>query len=116
MILLQVTPPPVQREIFHLLLYFWDRTTTPDSWNEVLLHLIEKKMDKATEPSNFRPIGLIEILRKVWSKMLMNRVMPIMAKFATLQSNHYAFLPGRGTANELLQLLNVLEEVIENGL
>lgn len=37
-------------------------------------------------------------------------------KYQVLQPNHFAFLPGRGTSSELLQMINALEEVAEHGL
>jgi hypothetical protein len=61
---------------------------------------------------NFRPIGLTEVLRKVWTKMLIRRILPLLDSHSVLQPNYFAFLMGRGTS-ELIQLLNVLEEVAE---
>jgi hypothetical protein len=49
---------------------------------------------------NFHPIGLKEVLRKIQTKMI-------------LPPNHYAFLPGKGTGSELIQILNLLEKVVE---
>lgn len=85
----------------------------PSDWQEVTLHLIQKRLDL---PSNFHPISLMEILRKVWTKMTTTRIIPSIQKYSVLQNNHYGFLPGRGTSSELIQLLNVLEEVVENEL
>jgi hypothetical protein len=65
---------------------------------------------------NFRPIGLLEVLRKVSTKMRTRRILPLMGSHGVLQPNQFAFLPGRGTSSELIQLLNVLEEVAANGL
>ena len=114
--MLQVAPETIQREIFEHLLVFWRSAQTPDQWKEVLLNLIHKDPCGPALPKNFRPIGLIEILRKVWTKMIMQRLLPIIERNQVLQKNHYAFLPGRGTSSELLQLINVLEEVLEHGL
>jgi hypothetical protein len=64
----------------------------------------------------FRPIGLLEVLRKVWTKMVTRRILPLLETHSVLQPNQFAFLSDRGTASELIQLVNVLEEVAENNL
>jgi hypothetical protein len=46
--------------------------------------------------------------------MILTRITPIIMAGDVLQHNHYAFLSGRGTDNELIQLINVLKEVVEH--
>jgi hypothetical protein len=114
--LLQVAPEVVQREIFVLLQDFWDQDCTPEQWKRVVLILIQKNAEKPAMLGNFRPIGLLEVLRKVWTKMITSRILPLLKKHSVLQPNQFAFLPGKGTASKLIQLINVLEEASENGL
>jgi hypothetical protein len=114
--LLQVAPEEVQREIFHILLTFFEACETPDQWKQVILYLIQKDLGKLPLPANFRPVGLLEVLRKVWTKMIFARITPIINEGGVLQDNHYAFLPGKGTGSELILILNLLEEVVEHGL
>ena len=90
--MLQVAPEPFLREIFGHLNSFWDAGATPDQWKVVLLNLIHKKVDGPDLPSNFRPIGLIEVQRKVWTKMIMDRIIPIILEHEVLQPNHFGFL------------------------
>jgi hypothetical protein len=82
----------------------------------VVLILIQKNADKPAMLGKFRPIGLLEVLRKVWTKMITSRILPLLKKHSVLQSNQFAFLPEKGTASELIQLINVLEEARKNGL
>ena len=114
--LLQVAPTLILEEIFDILDDFFSSATTPDAWRRVLLILIQKNLDKPAAIGNFRPIGLLEVLRKVWTKMILQRLMPLLDRHSVLQPNQFAFLPGRGTASELVQLVNVLEEVSECGI
>jgi hypothetical protein len=53
---------------------------------------------------------------KVWTKLVTRRLLPFLEKHKVLQTNQFAFLPGRGTTSELIQLLNVLEEIQESNL
>jgi hypothetical protein len=48
--------------------------------------------------------------------MIKHMILPLMGSHGVLQPKQFAFLPGRCTSSELIQLLNVLEEVAENGL
>jgi hypothetical protein len=82
----------------------------------VLLILLQKNPAKPAGLGNFRPIGLIEVLRKVWTEMLTRRLLPLLEKHKVLQTNQFSFLPGRGTTSELIQLINVLEEIQEANL
>jgi hypothetical protein len=106
----------VHEEIFEHLQEFWLAFITPDQWQRVLLILIQKKADRPAMMGNFRPIGLLEFLRKVWTKMATRRILPLLKTHSVLQSNQFALFLGRGTASKLIQLINVLDEVAENNL
>jgi hypothetical protein len=91
-------------------------STTPDQWQRVLLILIQKKADRPAMMGNFRQIGLLEVLRMVWTKMVTRRIFSLLETHSGFQPNQFAFLPGRGTASELILLINVLEKVAENNI
>ena len=48
--------------------------------------------------------------------MIIRRIRPVLQKHHVLQPNRYGLIPGKGTASELIQLLNILEEVAEHNL
>jgi hypothetical protein len=48
--------------------------------------------------------------------MVTRRILSLLESHSVLQPNHFVFLPGRGTASELIHIINVLEEVAENNL
>jgi hypothetical protein len=62
--LLQMAPEEIQKEIFNILLTFFEACETPDQWKQVILYLIQKDLPKLPLPANFRPVGLLEVLRK----------------------------------------------------
>jgi hypothetical protein len=80
------------------------------------LILIQKKANRPAMMGNFCPIGLLEVLGKVWTKMVTRRILPLLEFHSVLQPNQFASLPGRGTSSKLIQLINVLKEVAENDL
>jgi hypothetical protein len=109
-----VAPLVIQEEIFEHLAMFWAAAQTPTQWQKVQLILIQK--DPAKPAVMGRPIGLIEVLRKIQTKTVIARIHPLLKKHKVLQRNQFVFLPGRGTHSELIQLINVLEEIAENDL
>jgi hypothetical protein len=111
-----VAPEEIQKKIFNILLTFFEACETPDQRKQVILYLIQKDLLKLPLPANFRPVGLLEVLHKVWTKMIFAQITPIINHGEVLQPNHYAFLPCKGTGSELIQILNLLEEVVEHGL
>jgi hypothetical protein len=84
---LQIAPEAIQREIFAHLQEFWTAATTPDQWKRVLLILIQKNLEKPAMMENFQPIGLLEVLRKVWTKMLIRRILSLLDLHSVLQPN-----------------------------
>jgi hypothetical protein len=92
-------------------------STTPDQWQQrVLLIFVQKKTDHPAMMGNFRPVGLLEVLRTVGTKMVTRCILPLLETRSVLQPNQFAFLPGRDTSSKLIQFINVLEEVAENDL
>ena len=62
---------------------------------------------------NLRPIGLIEVLRKIWSNLIIHRIRLALSDSKFLASTQYGFVSRKGTMDELIQLTNVLESAAE---
>jgi hypothetical protein len=99
--LLQFAPLSAQEEIFEHLQEFWKASTTPDQWQLVLLILIQKMSISRMG----RPIGLIEVLLKVRTKMVTCRILPLLDTHLMLQPNQFAFLSDRGFSSKRIQSL-----------
>lgn len=59
--------------IFNICHKVWLEEIMPDSWNEAVIIPLHKKCDK-TECSNYRGISLLNSIYKVFSKVLLNRL------------------------------------------
>ena len=59
--------------------------------------------------SNYREITLFSSASKMYNKMLLNRILPILDK--KLRTNQNGFRPGRSTLAQILTLRRIIEEV-----
>lgn len=53
----------------------WQDAKMPENWNEAIIIPLHKKGDK-TECSNYRGISLLNLVYKVFSRVLLNRLIP----------------------------------------
>jgi len=86
----------------------WETKTIPDSWTTRWILLKPKDPTKPYTPGNLRPLTLIESLRKVWERILLNRIHKVWDRFPALHASQHC---GRkkGTTSPLLQLINLME-------
>ena len=71
--LVKYTPEEIYKEISNILNGFYERNDTRIKlWTDILLPL--QKLKETQEPvKNLRPITLLEVIRKILSKMFMNK-------------------------------------------
>jgi hypothetical protein len=87
-------------DVIHAVKHFFDTGFMPEGINDTSIVLIPK-IDNPLELKDFRPIGLCNVLYKVVSKCLVNRLRPILGDI--ISENQSAFIPGRMiTDNALL--------------
>lgn len=72
--------------------YFFDSGYILREWNSTLICLIPK-VSQPEEASQFRPISLCNVIYKIASKVLVNRLKPIIRELVSPVQN--AFVPGR---------------------
>ena len=78
-------------------------------WKDKLLCGIPKKNGE-TSLSNVRPIGLLEILRKLWTSIIVTRIQLVWGKHGILHPSQSGYKWRRGTSTAITQVINAMED------
>ena len=82
----------------------------PETWKHTRLVVLFKKGDPKL-PKNYRPIAILPVLYKLFSRMLCNRIQSTIFDFQS--PDQAAYRPGFSTADHLLSLTLLLESARE---
>jgi ribonuclease HI len=82
----------------------------PKQWKEGRIFPISKKPIFDGNLTNTRPISLLEHIKKLYTKLLTNRLNLIFTKHQILSPYNYIALPGNSTAIPIHILNNIIEE------
>ena len=115
--MLKSLPSSTLQALFDSLNELWtspDQSILPDSWYTRWLCLIPK--DKFGPPNldRIRPISLFEVIRKVWTSILITRITRVWKDLNILHPAQHGYQPNIGTDTELIQLLNVIKDAQEH--
>jgi len=95
--------------------YIMEITLIPCSWSKAVIYPIPKPGDWNLNLNKTRPITLLECPRKLYMKILTNRLSNILtANEHILGENNFAALQGKSTIEPIHILNNVMEEAREN--
>ena len=72
-----------------------------------------QKVPGSASLNDLRPIGLIEITRKVWSIIILRKITNVLRKYKILADSQYGFRQGHGVDSHIIQLLSILEDAKE---
>ena len=88
------------KEIFH--------GVRPNEWGISGIVPVPKKED-LTRCTNYRGISLSQIVSKIYNRLILNRIRPVIDKL--LRPSKNGFRPGRSTSSHLLALRRIMEEL-----
>jgi hypothetical protein len=85
----------------------------PAQWKvaKIILHL--KPCKPPNEPMSYRPISLLSILSKVYEKLLLHRLLPIIENNRLLPDHQYGFRQRRSTTHQTRLIVNKINEALE---
>ena len=87
----------------------------PDVMNSALMTLLPKTSEGLSNLLKTRPIALMEILTKVYERIIMGRIVVILEEHDMLNKAQYGGLAKMGTAAPLRVMTNVLENARDTG-
>lgn len=98
----------VQNDLFSAVQGFWNSEFLLTAYNKTVITLIPK-VDKPSSLQNIRPISLCNVIYKIISKVLANRLKPILQKIiAPTQS---AFLQGRLISDNIILAGELMNQI-----
>ena len=101
-------PDSVHRAVYQSLSKMWPSRHTPGWWkNRWLVPLAKPGLPQT--PKNLRPICLVEVMRKLWMSITINRIKTVWEKHGILDESQHGFRGKRGTDSALLCVINELE-------
>ena len=96
-------------ESFHVALHrlfiqLWALERTPDSWKRALTILLYKQ-DDPHNVANYRPIGLLNAVYKMWTSVVTMCMTSFVEEHSVLSGTQEGFRPKRGTLRQLQRLI-----------
>ena len=86
----------------------------PSTWKEANVTAVFKKGDSSLS-TNYRPISLLNVLGKVFEKLLYKQIFNYLADTDFLSPFQSGFLPGDSTVNQLTYLYNAFCQAVDSG-
>ena len=109
--MVQLWPDSVVERAYECLRSAWPDRKVLEGWGTRLLAPIPKKTNP--ELKDLRPLMLIEVTRKIWMGLIMNRVRLFWTKHKLLDERQHAYLRGKGTQTAIPQFVNAMESARE---
>ena len=85
----------------------WETGEAPPAWKEALVISLFEGRGSDTDPSNYRPISLLDTIYKIFAAMLQTRLASLHE--AKLRPTQYGFRGNRGTKHPLFILRRAME-------
>lgn len=111
--LLQKLPEKVIAFITMLFNGILRTTHYPSLWKVSQIIMIPKPGKPVSEPSSYRPISLLPILSKVFEKLFLTRLMPILEEKNVIPDHQFGFRNGHSTVEQVHRVINVLTQALE---
>lgn len=87
----------------------------PRHWKIAEVIVIPKPGKPPTEVTSYRPISLLPIMSKVFEKLLLKRLMPIIHDRKLVPPHQFGFRNNHSTIDQIHRIINVIEKAFEEG-
>ena len=111
--MLKAAPVALVHRIYQACVFMWERRQVPESWKYSLVQLLHK-VSGADRMANMRPITLLEVLRTIWTRLLVSKTTGVIRKHQLISDKQH-MRPNRECASELTKIEDSLQEVRETG-
>lgn len=88
-------------------------TYVPAQWKIAEMIMILKPGKKATEMKSYRPISLLPIMSKLFEKIFLKRLKPIIEEKKLLPNHQFGFRQRHSTIEQVHRLIDIIEKALE---
>jgi hypothetical protein len=85
----------------------------PSCWKVAEMIMLHKLGKPANEVKSYRPISLLPIISKLFEKLLLKRLKPIIENKNLIPSHQFGFRQQHNTIDQVHRITNVIEEALE---
>lgn len=85
----------------------------PDSWKVAEMIMIAKPGKELTSLKSYRPISLLPIMSKLFEKLILKRILPIIEEKNLLPTHQFGFRKKHSTIEQVHRLIYIIEEAIQ---
>ena len=111
--MLKKAPDTAVKELYKCLKQMWVNKRISASWKCRWLVPIPKKPTDSPALSELRPLMLCEVLRKVWTSLILTKINTSFNKYHVLDKAQHGYLRGRSTTTASMIHINALEDAKE---
>lgn len=88
----------------------------PSIWKVAEIIMIPKPGKLLNEVTSYRPISLLPIISKVFEKLLLKRLKPIIERKKLIPNHQFGFRQKHSTIDQVHRIINTIEETLEEKL
>lgn len=88
-------------------------THVPDTWKVAEMIMITKPGKEPTLLKSYRPISLLPIMSKLFEKLLLKRIIPIINEKKLLPNHQFGFRKKHSTIEQVHRLISIIEKALE---
>lgn len=86
----------------------------PSQWKVAQIVLLPKPGKPSHLVSSYRPISLLPVTSKVFEKLFLKRLMPIINEQALIPSHQFGFRHKHSTVEQIHRVVNVIDQALQN--
>ena len=100
--MIKAWPIEIKERVWNTLRRQWEDKTIPAHWKWRWMCLKPKTESSIPTADDLRPLCLVDTLRKLWERIILNRIQQVWQAHHTLATGQHC-IQGRGCATALLQ-------------
>lgn len=102
------------RKLLHIINACFRLKYVPLQWKVAEIIMIHKPGKQPNEATSYRPISLLPIISKIFEKLLLKRLRPIIEDRNLIPTHQFGFRVGHSTIEQVHRLMDVAETSLEN--